>query len=96
MKSIDLKDIKLSNFKIPTSPNTIILLVTLACIGALLGWTGYSFFIVKPVTSTVAAPKQYYQDELKRISDALEQYKTYEIDTTDSGDTGKDDPFKSF
>jgi hypothetical protein len=89
--SLDLKKIKLPKL----SPTSLVLVVTIAVILGIAGWTSYSYFIA-PATAepNVVQPKQYYTDQLKSISSSLERYSTYDIKVGDSITVGTDDPFQ--
>ncbi len=87
----------LPKIKLPTSPTTLVITITLLCVVGLGAWTSYTYFFQSaPEVSTTIKAQQYYNNELKTITAELEKFKTYQIDTSNPIDTGKTDPFKPF
>jgi hypothetical protein len=94
----DIKfNLDFKKLKLPKSPTALVLGLTVLAIVGIGAWTGYTYFFAStPVAPAVTPPVQYYNDELKRISTALERYDTYQITFSDADiQTGKDDPFQS-
>ncbi|HNT29999.1 MAG TPA: hypothetical protein PKL83_03540 [bacterium] len=83
--------------KLTSSPTNLAILVILLSVLALGVWTGYTYFFFEPANDTPPiTPTKHYNNELQSISKALEEYRTYQIDTSTPVDTGKDDPFVPF
>lgn len=83
--------------KLPTSPTSIVVTVTLSCILALGLWTAYVYFLAPlPEIPGAIQQEQYYSQDLKRIATELQEYDTYQISVEDTVNLGRDDPFENF